>query len=79
MNESFVLFLFFLTSKIACYSGSVVGRMVSEPSNYFFRSSAPPHAHCETDQLLGVSALSLELKGQAEPLFSFLGDERTNE
>lgn len=73
------LFLFFLTSKIACCSGSVVGRMVSEPSNYFFQSSAPPHAHCATDQLLGVFALSLELKGQTEPLFSLLGDERTNE
>ena len=78
MNESFVLFLFFLTSKIACYSGSVVGRMVSEPSNYFFRSSAPPHAHCATDQLLGVFALPFELKAHAG-LFNRVSYNFTND
>lgn len=55
VNERYILFLFFFTSSIACYSGSVFWRVVSESSNYVFRSSsAPPHPHCATDQLLAA-------------------------
>lgn len=44
VNERYVLFLFFFTSRIACYSGSVFWRVVSKSSRYVFRSSlAAPH------------------------------------